>query len=792
VGVAGVFGIVTALDGVSPWLKTGAPTIQKMNDLADNAIPSSSNFDCDNITARYAGTGIMHNECVVSTPLGLASGNGVTFAGTSQSVPIVPPAPFTGLNPIPEQEMSYTYTSGPVMGLYMGIYRTIRDKMKPDPDNVNGAQKYLLTKGPDFMLSDASGRAVPVNGAAQAFSPNGSWMVVDLPNYGFVRINLATFDMQPFAVSMNTPGDYSSYKAQITITNDGNFVAVQPRSLPELDVYDLRTCTSTALPVSSTSSTGCKSRNYWSDLTSGIPNYKAIYAPRFTNDSQLSFTAMHDYDGGLFKVSQYTLTAPGENPTGIEYLGMGDSYASGQGAFDYLEDTDTANNSCHLSSRSYPMMLSAALFNSGHSVACSGAVMRDVTDTNSNYKGQVKDGIKKIDRGNIPQILNNFSPGYIAQIEFVQKYNPQAITVSIGGNDILFADIVKQCISMKTCYSTYEDQQELANRITGIGQNLQDTYKALSGPGRRIYVIGYPQIVATNGSCADNVRLNAQEIQMFNDLTAMLNQTIRNAAAAAGVQYVDVADALLGHRLCETKSSNVAVNGVTSGGDLGLGPLKFIGAETYHPNALGHQLLMQAILSRTNNLRNPNPATTTSTTTAPSSFPYGTAPKTGRAINSLVGDAGLAPDTLVQGSSTPLTVDPSIAILHSSAPYVAKLDDGPPIGTAITNALGQLSGSVTLPPATACGYHVLHLYGPNILNQSTDIYKLIFVQSTSSDCDGNGMPDNTQPCGLLAPTGNDVDMDGIDDGCDPVIGDIPVGPLQKVYLLQSSIHAVRP
>ena len=285
----------------------------------------------------------------------------------------------------------------------------------------------------------------------------------------------------------------------------------------------------------------CQSRDYASVLSAAVPALKAVYQPRFTNNTQLSLTVLHEYvSGANFKAGQYVVTAPGENPLGIEYLGMGDSFASGQGAFNYIEGTDTAINACHLSSLAYPYLLSSELFNSGRSVACSGAKTRDISYMALEYEGQVKDGLKKEDRKNLSSIFSNFSPGYLVQNDFVDKYNPQSLTLSIGGNDIGFADIVKQCVMPglmnTTCYSTYEDQQELLARIYAIGDKLKNTYRTVSSPGRRVYVIGYPQLVVAGGNCAANVHLDEQEIRFFIGLTDVLNGVIKRAADSAGVR----------------------------------------------------------------------------------------------------------------------------------------------------------------------------------------------------------------------------------------------------------------
>ncbi|MDB5181880.1 MAG: exported protein of unknown function, partial [Candidatus Saccharibacteria bacterium] len=456
----------------------------------------------------------------------------------------------------------------------------------------------------------------------------------------------------------------------------------------------------------------------------------------------------------------------------------------------YMIGTDTGNNTCHLSSLSYPFLLSASLFSSGHSVACSGAKIRDIIDASEAYEGQVKDGIAKKERSNPGMIYTNYLPGYFIQNEFVQKYNPRAVTLSIGGNDIGFSDIVKQCVMPKlrntTCYPTYEDQKELANRISSIGSKLTNAYRTISNVGRRVYVIGYPQIVASNGNCAANVHLDAKEIELFTGLTDVLNATIKDAAEKANAQYVDVSEAFVGHRMCETKSSDVAVNGFTTGNDDGLKRMKFIGSESYHPNALGHELLARAVLGQTNNLKQattfPNPAL------SPVIFPLPQAPKTARATSFSIYSSTLLPDIITSSSPIAIQVDADTALLKSSSEFTVKLDDsGIVLGTANTDTKGNLTGGVTLPAVTTCGYHTVHVAGVNLLGQAIDISKVVYVNSEAGTCSET----NDSLCGSVPSSGQDADQDKLDDACDPLITDPPTTPTYTVHLTGSYIHAVK-
>jgi hypothetical protein len=369
----------------SPWTATGNPTFLKLAQLRDATPPPENNVDCDRITVRQTGSTTMQEDCVVQTPLGLSGSKGMVFNGTSEMIPVIAPPVFIGLNSTPNQEMAYTYTSSSTFGMFMHFYRSVRANLKPEPELFNGQLVYMLNKNPDFTIKNLAGKSQPMNPESLAFSENGEWMIFDFPFQGFVRVNLMTLETVPFAPSMNQGSDFSNYTAQLTISNDGRYAAIKPRSSNEFKVYDIASCTNAVLPVNPTSPK-CQSKDYWPYINSQLAGLKALYQPRFTSQMQLYLTAQYEYSSTSYKTAQFSLTAPGESPSGIEYLGMGDSFASGQGAFNYILGTDTEGKKCHLSSLSYPFLISSQMYNSGHSVTCSGARMKDILATVKNIQ----------------------------------------------------------------------------------------------------------------------------------------------------------------------------------------------------------------------------------------------------------------------------------------------------------------------------------------------------------------------------------------------------------------------
>jgi len=709
------------------------------------------------------------------------------------------------LQPIPNQGMTLSLTSSSVLGMYAHFYTDVYQHVTPQYNALNSLQSFSVNAPPDFMLRDKNGTAINFNPNTIAYSSNGSWMLVDAYGRGFLRVNLATFEVTPFAQTLqNDPNDYSNRYGVTAISDDGRYASIGSDDYGYLDVYDLSTCTGT-VPNDYSKQQTCEMRDYWPSLAGSINKFHAVYSVRFVNDDNLNLTLSYDWQSrgtNTFDAATYRLTAPGKSAHGLDYLAMGDSYISGQGEFVYKDGTDTATNTCHLSPLSYPFSMGAGLFNQYNSVACSGAVTADITGIGyQDYNHTHPQSKGRADSSYDNDILSNFWPGYRTQLTFVKTYQPSVITLSIGGNDIDFTDMLTSCVSFvhlptngQTCYSKYDDVMRVIQNIDGIYQRLQDTYRAIlqADPGVRLYVIGYPQIV-TLGNCADNVHLNSQEIVFAQAVIGYLDSTIEKAADSAGARYVDTKGAFDGNRMCEAKSSAVAVNGLTAGNDVNVAlGIKVIGSESYHPNVLGHQLLAQKILSLTDNLTQPMPGADTSIVPPAPSDPQAQALLTdptpsGNPVPDIVtSNSNLVPKVTTQNALIAFTADGAANGLKPNSSYHVLSDSTTNLATVASDATGNVNTQISLPASLTSGYHTIMLSGQNIAGQSIVIYEIIYVS-----------PDGTQTaageCGPIELSGNDIDSDGIDDACDPIIGDTPKYqyPL-SVHLTGNSIEIINP
>jgi len=774
-------------DNVPAWLGDSPLGLQKEANLS--AIPPSlnNNIDCQQETP---------SNCAIPTTYGKAASDGkILLNGTRKYYPV-----FTNIDnqqhfqAIPNSNTVISYDPSATYGAYFYFNHDFSSSFNT-LSYYNGQEltyKYVINKSPDGKLADQDGHLLPADYDSMGFSANGQWMIVSDPNNAMLRVNLDTFQVTPFAVGFNYRIGLAPV-VQTAITNDGRYAVVASKNFGFIKIYDLSTCD----PVPSTfaGAVACQSRDLQSFVTEQVGGFINASYLRFITDDTLSLYAT-SVQNGTQTTAKYVLSTGTGGLHQLDYLTLGDSYISGEGAYDYQAGTDTDNNGCHVSLISYPLLLGRDLnFNSYHSIACSGSVTGDIVNTSSTYLGRASPKTKRSDRADsqVHTILSDFLPGYIDQLDFVSQYQPKIITLSVGGNDMGFSAILKKCIEPGTCYGSYEDRLELVREINNsVFPKLVNTYqqvKSTGAPDARIYVIGYPQIAKVGGDCGDNVHLSAQEVEFSTQLISYLDSVVQAAAAKAGVIYVDTQHALDGHRLCEAANKyESAVNGLTAGNDsprsLG-GPL---GNESYHPNFIGHELLEQAVLIATQNLTQLMPASADLSAAPPAEAgqPILDEPQSGRAINVTQYDPGISDDVIYKGSLGNISVNGIDHSLPGGSTLQASLHSDPVVlGSFTTDTVGNLSAQILIPDSVPPGYHSLHIYSTDLTGQSVDIYKTIYIAGSPNDLDGDGIPDNQDSCVGVPASGNDIDQDGADDACDGFIST----PLQPTAAADPAVLA---
>jgi lysophospholipase L1-like esterase len=679
---------------------------------------------------------------------------------------------------------------------------------------------------PAWRLNDPqTGSELYIN--AYGVSNNRDWMAIETSR-SFIRLNVETKEILAFENPLWQYGYGLNPSYELAISNDGRYAIISGGDIYTriTNIYDLATCTPIPnKPIDA--STGCGKRGLKTALFSNASQGANFGNIMFDNSGEnISFNFSENG-----KTNRYTVTAPGKNQHGLEYLALGDSFSSGEGDNDggryYAAGTDgngeSINNTgitnfpywkekCHLSTRSYPYLLAATANLSGsqfRSIACSGSLLRDVTNTNNSgsgtYAGRFDQFLDyRADEVHLRNIKSNalakFIPGRAAQLEFVQKYKPRAVTIGIGGNDIDFGKKLSECLLPGTCRYAGADKKYTAIEISLLYDNLVRAYTQLksTSPTTRFYAIGYPQLFTSGGECQKNVFFNAAEQEYATYVVNYLNHTIAAAAAKAGINYLRIEDSLAGNNLCSS-ANNLAVNGLEIGSDksiLGHESQYFgvFGAESYHPNNIGHSLIANALqaamsYSPVNIFNTCFPGIGLSCDTAnsnkpapPAYFGLGSSfsPVVRGGIQIENNNSEASNDSIQKGTEVLVNMSGEEVLKPGSIASFTLHSNPVNLGYATVDAQGKISANLAIPADTPVGYHTLHMIGTTPAGDSVDYYQSIFVYANVNDLDGDGIPNTEDTCGFVEPSNIDADSDGIDDACDGFIGEVETHPLYRV------------
>lgn len=221
----------------------------------------------------------------------------------------------------------------------------------------------------------------------------------------------------------------------------------------------------------------------------------------------------------------------------VDYVALGDSYSSGVGSGSYI----SSSGDCKRSTLAYPSLWAAANSPSSFAfTACSGAITSDVT-------------AKQLGPLNASTDL---------------------VSISIGGNDAGFADVMTTCVlqSEATCLNRIATARSFVD--TTLPGRLDSVYNAISAkaPSAHVVVLGYPRFYKIGGSCI--VGLSDKVRAAINGAADYLNAATAKRAADHGFSFGDVAAKFTGHEICSGSAWLHSLNWLNIG-------------ESYHPLAAG-------------------------------------------------------------------------------------------------------------------------------------------------------------------------------------------------------------
>ena len=256
---------------------------------------------------------------------------------------------------------------------------------------------------------------------------------------------------------------------------------------------------------------------------------------------------------------------------GERYVALGDSFTSGAGLPHTRRDAFT----CGQSSLSYPNLVAKATGAELVDVSCGGATTEN---------------------GAQPQPLGE--KAWPSQLDAVTP-GTDLVTVGLGGNDFSwFLRVMYGCTTAAAADPTGSPCQrqgtapesDLTALPPQVGARLETllTEVLRRAPGTRVLLVGYPQPVPADGTCAE-LPLATGDYPFVRAQWEAMDTAMREAAAAAGATFVEVLGPSEGHDVCA--GAEAWVNGYAARPGV---------AASYHPLARGQaavaELVAQALI----------------------------------------------------------------------------------------------------------------------------------------------------------------------------------------------------
>ena len=314
----------------------------------------------------------------------------------------------------------------------------------------------------------------------------------------------------------------------------------------------------------------------------------------------------------------WSSSSPVTRATWGTYVSLGDSYSAGEGLGDYEPGSHVDQSQCRVSvlghcvyhkdpkvidgcdrsSSAYNSTVGGAYdFNGGKQTwACSGSITRDI------YDGP---GDPNCSRGHA-----SGSYGEGCQVDRVNA-NTSLVTMTIGGNDVGFANDLKNCYMAELPGKSHQagcvgQQSEIDGEINDLGPRLAADLRAIRAraPHARIIILTYPRPFPANptqtGACLTvgvsiasyHACLSPGDQSFLNDEAAKLDTAVCSAVDAAGVgaECVNAYNAFANCEMGDAQPCLQAPTAHVSGSTvIGINP------DAYHPTAQRQAILGQLI-----------------------------------------------------------------------------------------------------------------------------------------------------------------------------------------------------
>jgi lysophospholipase L1-like esterase len=212
------------------------------------------------------------------------------------------------------------------------------------------------------------------------------------------------------------------------------------------------------------------------------------------------------------------------------YAALGDSFAAGP-----LIPNQIDPLGCLKSDHDYAHVAAPLIGETLEDVTCSGATTGDMFEPQDVFPG--------------PQP---------AQLDALDTAT-EVVTLTVGGNDIGFADIVLDCVTVWPFGSPCKDEftgggsDEISERIAATAPLVASVLSAIHerAPQADVFVVGYVAILPDRGrGCWPTMPIALGDVPYLRAKHRELNAMLAARAAAGGATYVDVYTPSIGHDAC--------------------------------------------------------------------------------------------------------------------------------------------------------------------------------------------------------------------------------------------------
>ncbi len=214
----------------------------------------------------------------------------------------------------------------------------------------------------------------------------------------------------------------------------------------------------------------------------------------------------------------------------VTAVALGDSTAAGTGNRP-LPDPDELDKACRRSADSYPRALARANDWRALNLACAGATVRD--------------GVL-----GVQLVGDQVAPPQLAQAQRATRAS--VVTLSIGANDVRWADLVRLCAASPTC----DDRASTAffqNRLAAFTLDYRTLLRQLAALPHHpaVLVNEYYDPFGPDVGCLREEGLTWGKVQVLRSRLAALNTVLRQGAETAG--FTPVRPDFREHALCSAQ-----------------------------------------------------------------------------------------------------------------------------------------------------------------------------------------------------------------------------------------------